>query len=119
MSNQQETIAAYQAALDQMPAQQTDTSAAQVMSTLLARDRLARALAQSQPTAGDLSRVAALDQRLRDSAGQIESIAGRDTLAAWRDALQPPTAAWWWPRPPSPTPSGRSLPPSSSPSLSA
>jgi len=91
-----EAIAAYQTALDQLPAQKTDTFAAQVMSVLLARDRLAQALSQSAPTVAAINTIGELDQRLRSAATSIDGIVGSGTLAAWRESKQATASAWWW-----------------------
>jgi tetratricopeptide (TPR) repeat protein len=88
-------LTAYQTALDAL-AQPADDHAALVMAALLARDRLAGVLAQSQPTTSDLSTLTALDRRLQANAVQIDARVGASTLAAWRNAVQPPATAWWW-----------------------
>jgi len=91
-----ETIAAYQVALDQAPQEWTDSSAAQVMTLLLARDRVARALSSGAPSPADLTAVSALDKRLQQSARLLDRCCGRGALASWRASRQPAADAWWW-----------------------
>ena len=83
--------------MEQLPAQETDDCGLRVTRVLMARDRLARALAQGQAlTAEVLEQISTLDQRLKGHAMDIVDMVGAATPARWRDTYQPPAHAWWW-----------------------
>jgi len=43
-----------------------------------------------------MTRIAALDEKLRDEAAKIDAIAGRKTLVNWRQSIHPLNSPWWW-----------------------
>ncbi len=97
MTNLVQAIAAYQIALDNLPQSPADDAEARVMNTLTARDDLARFL-NSTPAidAASANLIRSLDRQLKDNVLVIDTIVGRDTLAEWRESIQPPSTAWWW-----------------------
>jgi tetratricopeptide (TPR) repeat protein len=98
VSDLEPILSAYREAVEDLPRTPGDTAPARVMRTLLARDRLAEAM--SIPGAslpGDaLVRIIALDERLKASAGELDSAVGSEVLTGWRETLRPPRDAWWW-----------------------
>jgi hypothetical protein len=67
------------------------------MELLIARDDVARALTANQPVAAStMTRIADLDERLKDSAARIDALVGRKTLANWRQSIHPLKSPWWW-----------------------
>lgn len=67
------------------------------MELLIARDDIARALEDGQPvSASAITRIITLDQRLKDAAAKIDALAGRKTLAEWRQSMHPLNSPWWW-----------------------
>jgi tetratricopeptide (TPR) repeat protein len=76
----------------------SDTAAARVLCALRARDRLAEAMVSAGGSLeGEaLSRIIALDERLKSCAVVLEGAVGSEVLAGWRETLRPPPEAWWW-----------------------
>jgi tetratricopeptide (TPR) repeat protein len=88
-----ESLAAYRAALDALK-QSQEIAPAAVLTTLTARDAVARIMAEvrSDPSA-DLLAIVELDGQLRKLAGPaVEGV----NLSDWRASLRPPPDAWWW-----------------------
>src|SRR5688500_17998891 len=87
-------IAAYGRAVEALLAGRGEDARPGVARTLLARDRVARSLANGRVAAPDeLVRLTALDRRLQENAGRIEALAGAAAFRAWRASLQPPPGA--------------------------
>jgi tetratricopeptide (TPR) repeat protein len=91
-------LSAYREALEDLPSAPGDTAAARVLRALLARDRLAEAMSSAGASlpAESLTRLVALDERLKSSAGVLEGAVGSEVLAGWRETRRPPADAWWW-----------------------
>jgi tetratricopeptide (TPR) repeat protein len=95
--SQSEALSTYQAALNNLPVEKADDSPQKVMSVLVARDGVARALSDQQPPSTEtVIRLAELDERLKAAATTINVIIGQATLVKWRETMQPPASAWWW-----------------------
>jgi len=90
-------ILAYKEALDALPSEKTGSYESDVRRILLARDAVAKAL-KNVPRIGeeDYGRVVEQDKRLKDAAQEIVLTLGEDAFNNWREANQPPDAAWWW-----------------------
>jgi len=92
-SNLDEPLVAYRTALDTLEQSQRLAPAA-VLTTLIARDAVARVLKENpSDSPAILSAVIELDDQLRKLAGPIASAIN---LANWRASLRPPSKAWWW-----------------------
>jgi tetratricopeptide (TPR) repeat protein len=89
-------LTAYETALNHIATQTDNAVTPFVMRVLLTRDQIAHALPTVTLDANQLTTLAALDQRLQQCALVIDQRAGRATLVAWREAVQPPANAWWW-----------------------
>src|ERR1041385_4823483 len=96
MDLEQATVA-YETALNQLPQTDEADAKAKIMSTLIARDAVACALTNgNSPSVTSLNKVAELDEKLKHSATTIDAVAGRETLACWRDSVHPSQTPWWW-----------------------
>jgi tetratricopeptide (TPR) repeat protein len=84
----------YDMALSAIEAATPDFTAAQVLETLLARDALRTALADTQlEPCRHMAQLIELDRRLQQ---QAEAIAKAMPLEAWCNSRQPAEDAWWW-----------------------
>lgn len=103
MSDNDDAIEAYREAVENLPQEKkAEDACLKVLEALLARDRVARELAQA-PTPGALASVAEIDRALKAKAEKINEIVGPAKLADWREARQQPAASsagqvevWWW-----------------------
>jgi tetratricopeptide (TPR) repeat protein len=92
-----QAISAYQDAVDSLTQPPAADTSHKIMKLLLARDKLARVLADGQPVSIPVvTRVTALDQELREAAIKIDALVGRKTLANWRQSIHPLNSPWWW-----------------------
>lgn len=90
-------IRAYRAALDGLAPREGEDARTEVLGALVARDRIARILADGRPESPEqLLRVAELDHRLKDGAKAIDRVVGGPSLEALRETRRPPPDAWWW-----------------------
>lgn len=90
-------MATYQAALDGLPQQGDSDAQSKIMTLLIARDDVARALAESDDlSAVDVVQITDLDERLKSASVTIDAAAGRTTLINWRQSIHPLESAWWW-----------------------
>jgi tetratricopeptide (TPR) repeat protein len=87
-------VATYSAALTPIVA--GFFSAEALLETLLARDRLARALSCGEGTPAQLNSALSHDARLQSDAGAIVRGVGRSLLNSWRLTRLPPAESWWW-----------------------
>jgi tetratricopeptide (TPR) repeat protein len=102
MSDNDDAIEAYREAVENLPQAKAEDAGLKVLEALLARDRVARELAQA-PTPGALATVAEIDRALKAKAEKINEIVGTAKLTDWREARQQPAASsagqvegWWW-----------------------
>lgn len=93
-----EALEAYRSALEELPLEPSDTAPARVMRVLRARSRLEEVMSSAGAALDDetLTRIIALDERLRSSATRLDALIGRSVLAGWRETVHPPEEAWWW-----------------------
>ncbi|MBW8847266.1 MAG: tetratricopeptide repeat protein [Burkholderiales bacterium] len=95
---EQPAIARYVQALDALDAVPDGGDLSDMLfAAAHARDDVAADLAGgADRSAESLSQLAAQDTRLRERAKRFGTQAGLGAFTAWRDALQPEAAAWWW-----------------------
>lgn len=97
MSSPDQAISDYQAALDDLPQRGDSDAPSRIMTLLVARDEVARELAQGDPvSAPTIIRISSLDEKLKSLASDIDALAGSSTLANWRQSIHPMESAWWW-----------------------
>ncbi|HEX7335084.1 MAG TPA: tetratricopeptide repeat protein [Pyrinomonadaceae bacterium] len=105
MSAFDDSVAEYQKAIADLPQKKDPDASVRVLRTLLARDRVAKELANCETTAEMLDAVAEADSALKAKAGKIVEVVGSDRLVAWREARQFPAEGgseqsqsntWWW-----------------------
>jgi tetratricopeptide (TPR) repeat protein len=88
-----ESISVYHDALESLPG----AGSSAVLDVLIARDSIAKALENGAiATASEIDRLAGIDQKLKDSAVTINTLAGSKTLAGWRQSVHPLNGPWWW-----------------------
>lgn len=86
-------IAGYEAALHNRPLD----SPAKIRAILVAREDLARYLAQAPALPNlELVTIARLDEQLQSQAVLLTDRVGATTLESWRKAIAAPAAHWWW-----------------------
>jgi tetratricopeptide (TPR) repeat protein len=93
-----DVVATYRSTLDALPTQPADDALQQVARALLARDAVADVLSKQSSALHPilLTELTELDQQLKASAATLTDIVGRETIANWREAAQPPANSWWW-----------------------
>jgi tetratricopeptide (TPR) repeat protein len=92
-----QAISTYQDALNNLPQHGDDNASSRIMDLFIARDAVAAALEDGQPlSASAVTRITSLDEKLKDAAAKIDAVAGRKTLANWRQSVHPLKSPWWW-----------------------
>lgn len=96
--NLDQAISAYEAALSDLPRKGEVDAASKIMTLLAARDAVAHLLLvdANALSAEAMDRIVTLDEKLKQQAINVDSIAGRNNLANWRQSLQPLECPWWW-----------------------
>jgi tetratricopeptide (TPR) repeat protein len=93
----EEAAGAYEGALNGLPQANDADAKDKILTLLLARDGVDSALNNgSNPACATLHKISDLDEKLKQSATNIDAIAGRLTLACWRDSIHPSQTQWWW-----------------------
>ncbi len=93
MSNLNEAMSAYQSALENLLASGAGDREPLLLHVLLARDGIARALANSPITSETAGRLVELDEQLKTNVASHGTLADPNKL---RRTLQPSLSAWWW-----------------------
>lgn len=97
MNSLDQAILAYEAALNSLPQQGDPNASSKALTLLIARDEVARALRKSDTVSpAALTRITALDEKLKEAATPIDTQVGRSTLANWRQSIHPLKNGWWW-----------------------
>jgi tetratricopeptide (TPR) repeat protein len=97
MKDLEQFVSTYKDALDALPQQGDSDAMLKIMKLLISRDELASALARGGcESVSALINIDALDERLRNAAVTIDEVAGRSTLANWRQSIHPIESPWWW-----------------------
>lgn len=92
-----DALRVYRELLDRLPAIPPDEVIEHVALLLGTRDDLAHALREAPSTGGPWSTILPpLDERLRQSAGDIAHFVGQDRLEQWRHSVCPDEKSWWW-----------------------
>ena len=93
-----EEISHYKAALDAADQSSDGDLSAVALRTLIARDKVAFALAESDDVASPsaIQLLATSDRRLTNMAVKLESVVGGETLRDWRKSRSPDEKSWWW-----------------------
>jgi tetratricopeptide (TPR) repeat protein len=90
-------ITAYKEALDALPSEKADNYESSVRAILIARDGVAKKIKNASRVDGKTyDNLVAQDKRLKEAARVVVEIVGKDIFVDWREAHQPPVAAWWW-----------------------
>lgn len=93
-TNLSQSISVYNDALESLPGAADSTL---VIDVLIARDEVAKALDNGLiATSAEVAWLAAVDQKLKDSAATISNLAGAKSLSAWRQSVHPLNGPWWW-----------------------
>ena len=93
-----EEISHYQKALDAIDQSSGSDLSAAALRALIARDRVALALAGADADANPsaIQLLASSDRRLNDLAVKLDSGVGGETLKSWRKSRSPDKNSWWW-----------------------
>lgn len=96
MDDLAEGVLAYENTVKNLASNEAGKLQLALLEVLIARDRVARALASDQPALSEtLALVNQLDQKLKTDADSINAVAW-ESMADWRESFQPAGTAWWW-----------------------
>jgi tetratricopeptide (TPR) repeat protein len=96
-SNLQELVSDYRAAIERLPNRAERSCERDVLTVLLARQHIAKAIGKGTHKASDLfTEIGDLDEQLKAKARVVISCTGAKTFQNWRDLFQPPESGWWW-----------------------
>ena len=93
-----EEIRHYQQALDAAGQSSDSELSSAALRTLIARDKVALAFAESDDVAtpSSIQLLATSDRRLTNMAVRLESVVGAEALKDWRRSRSPDENSWWW-----------------------
>jgi len=96
MNDLAEAVSAYEKTFANLASDEAGKLQLALLEILIARDRVARALASDQPALSEtLALINELDQTLKTDADSMNVVAW-ESMADWRESFQPAGTAWWW-----------------------
>lgn len=96
MDDLAEAVLAYENTVKNLASSEAGKLQLALLEVLIARDRVARALASDQPARAEtLALINQLDQTLKTDADSMNAVAW-ESMADWRESFQPASTAWWW-----------------------
>lgn len=98
MNTVEQKITRYEDAVNALEQASDAQLTAATLRVLIARDKVALALADGDDVAspGAIKRLAGTDRRVTNLAIRIDSVAGRSSLSSWRRTRNAAEDAWWW-----------------------
>lgn len=98
MNAVEQKINRYEEAVNALEQASDEQLPAAALRVLMARDKVALALADGEDVAspGAINLLSRTDQRVTNLAIRIDTVAGRKSLASWRRARNASEDSWWW-----------------------